>query len=198
MFWVFTAIFADHDHHAWTRWRSIGRVKNPLPGTPLVGAEDRRYTHGSCWAATTWRATCSRRMVMGARQVLTIAPAATAFAFMVGITLGLPAGYFGGKLDTVAVVPRQPRAGLPGDPAVLPAGHAGNPRHRHPDRIWRPCCSSSRSSSSAILFNSRFFTNPPQAQPLCRHHAGDRALGLFRPCLQRGPAWASGRWSRTC
>jgi peptide/nickel transport system permease protein len=41
------------------------------------------------------------RMVMGARQVLIIAPAATLFAFMVGITLGLPAGYFGGRLDTI-------------------------------------------------------------------------------------------------
>ncbi|AHM04988.1 Dipeptide transport system permease protein DppC [Roseibacterium elongatum DSM 19469] len=41
------------------------------------------------------------RMVMGAREVLKIAPAATLFAFMVGITLGLPAGYFGGKLDTI-------------------------------------------------------------------------------------------------
>ena len=40
-------------------------------------------------------------MVMGARNVLAIAPAATAFAFMVGITLGLPAGYFGGRLDTL-------------------------------------------------------------------------------------------------
>ncbi len=38
---------------------------------------------------------------MGSRNVLTIAPAATAFAFMVGITLGLPAGYFGKRLDTM-------------------------------------------------------------------------------------------------
>jgi peptide/nickel transport system permease protein len=30
-----------------------------------------------------------------------IAPLATLFAFMVGITLGLPAGYYGGPLDTV-------------------------------------------------------------------------------------------------
>ena len=30
-----------------------------------------------------------------------IAPLATLFAFMVGITLGLPAGYRGGLLDTV-------------------------------------------------------------------------------------------------
>jgi peptide/nickel transport system permease protein len=41
------------------------------------------------------------RVVMGSRSVLTIAPAATVFAFMVGITLGLPAGYRSGKLDTV-------------------------------------------------------------------------------------------------
>ncbi|TIS55125.1 MAG: ABC transporter permease, partial [Mesorhizobium sp.] len=33
--------------------------------------------------------------------VLIIAPAATGFALMVGITLGLPAGYYGGKIDTV-------------------------------------------------------------------------------------------------
>ena len=33
--------------------------------------------------------------------MIAIAPLATLFAFMVGITLGLPAGYFGGKLDTV-------------------------------------------------------------------------------------------------
>jgi peptide/nickel transport system permease protein len=41
------------------------------------------------------------RVVMGCRTVLTIAPAATVFAFMVGITLGLPAGYRSGKLDTI-------------------------------------------------------------------------------------------------
>ena len=38
---------------------------------------------------------------MGARFVLSIAPAATLFAFMVGVTLGLPAGYFGKRLDTI-------------------------------------------------------------------------------------------------
>lgn len=41
------------------------------------------------------------RMVKGSQIVLAIAPAATIFAFMVGITLGLPAGFYGGKLDTV-------------------------------------------------------------------------------------------------
>ncbi|MGB7263353.1 MAG: ABC transporter permease, partial [Albidovulum sp.] len=41
------------------------------------------------------------RMVKGSQVVMIIAPFATIFAFMVGITLGLPAGYYGGKLDTV-------------------------------------------------------------------------------------------------
>ena len=41
------------------------------------------------------------RMVYGSQIVLIIAPAATAFALMVGATLGLPAGYYGGKIDTV-------------------------------------------------------------------------------------------------
>ena len=40
------------------------------------------------------------RMVAGSWIVVQIAPLATMFAFMVGITLGLPAGYFGGRLDT--------------------------------------------------------------------------------------------------
>ena len=40
-------------------------------------------------------------MVYGSQIVLIIAPAATAFALMVGITLGLPAGYYGGRIDSV-------------------------------------------------------------------------------------------------
>src|SRR5262249_4212906 len=39
--------------------------------------------------------------VYGARIVLTIAPAATLIALLVGATLGLPAGYFGGGGDNV-------------------------------------------------------------------------------------------------
>ena len=72
------------------------------------------------------------RMVYGVASVMVIAPLATLFAYMVGITLGLPAGYFGGWLDTVLSLPRQPRARLPGDPAVLPAGHARDPRDADP------------------------------------------------------------------
>jgi peptide/nickel transport system permease protein len=40
-------------------------------------------------------------MVAGSFVVIRIAPLATLFAFMVGITLGLPAGYVGGRLDTL-------------------------------------------------------------------------------------------------
>ena len=39
------------------------------------------------------------RMVIGAKHVMSIAPAATAIAFMVGITPGPPAGCFGGRFD---------------------------------------------------------------------------------------------------
>lgn len=41
------------------------------------------------------------RMVHGSRFVLMIAPAATLVAFVVGITLGLPAGYKGGRVDAI-------------------------------------------------------------------------------------------------
>ncbi len=97
LFWVFTAIFADMvitmDPVA-----QFGRVKNPLPGTPLVDP-GTGYPHFLLGGDHLARDVFSR-VVMGARSVLKIAPAATAFAFMVGVTLGLPAGYFGGKLDT--------------------------------------------------------------------------------------------------
>jgi len=40
-------------------------------------------------------------MVAGSKIVLVIAPFATLFALMVGITLGLPAGFYGGRIDSV-------------------------------------------------------------------------------------------------
>jgi peptide/nickel transport system permease protein len=39
-------------------------------------------------------------MVYGSQIVMLIAPFATMFALMVGITLGLPAGYYGGRIDS--------------------------------------------------------------------------------------------------
>ncbi|MES2664861.1 MAG: ABC transporter permease [Pseudomonadota bacterium] len=99
IFWIFTAIFADliitHDPIA-----QISGLKNALPGSPLGAPVEGAYPYYLFGGDHLARDVFSR-VVMGARRVLQIAPAATLFAFMVGITLGLPAGYFGGKLDTI-------------------------------------------------------------------------------------------------
>ncbi len=97
IFWVFTALFADliitHDPLS-----QISRMRNVQPGTALP-SPDGRYEYYLLGGDSIARDVFSR-MVMGAREVLKIAPAATLFAFMIGITLGLPAGYFGGRFDT--------------------------------------------------------------------------------------------------
>ena len=99
MFWVFTAIFAGqiitHDPLA-----QLSGLKNAVPGSAVKDAAEGIYGHYLLGGDHLARDVFSR-MVMGARSVLSIAPAATAFAFMVGVTLGLPAGYFGGKFDTI-------------------------------------------------------------------------------------------------
>jgi peptide/nickel transport system permease protein len=95
MFWVFTAIFADIII-LFDPLSQISGMKNVAPGTPVPNSDALYLLGGDNLARDVFS-----RMVMGARRVLAIAPAATAFAFMVGITLGLPAGYFGGRLDTV-------------------------------------------------------------------------------------------------
>ena len=99
MFWVFTAFFADYII-TMDPIKQFGKVKNVAPGMPLKDVVEGQYGYFLLGADHLARDVFSR-VVMGARRVLTIAPAATAFAFMVGVTLGLPAGYFGGKLDTV-------------------------------------------------------------------------------------------------
>ena len=100
MFWVFTAIFAGafdliatHDS-----LRPISGLKNKLPGVPVPeeGLSPYYLLGGDNLARDVFS-----RMVTGSVIVIAIAPLATVFAFMVGITLGLPAGYFGGKLDIV-------------------------------------------------------------------------------------------------
>ncbi len=159
MFWVYTAIFADMiitmDPIA-----QFGRVKNPPPGTPLKDVAEGKYPYFLLGADHLARDVFSR-VVMGARRVLTIAPAATTFAFIVGVTLGLPAGYFGGKLDTalsflanlvlafpvillfyLLVTPEIRNTGIP---VVLAAV-----LFIFPVIFF------------ATLFNSRFFTNPPR------------------------------------
>ncbi len=101
MFWVFTGIFGaldlivTHDPLA-----QISGMKNKVPGTPLPNLEDGQYAWYLLGGDNLARDVFSR-MVKGAWIVVQIAPLATMFAFMVGITLGLPAGYYGGRLDTL-------------------------------------------------------------------------------------------------
>ncbi|MEM6634981.1 MAG: ABC transporter permease [Pseudomonadota bacterium] len=100
MFWVFTAFFGAMDmivtHDELSQ---VSGMKNKVPGTPMASAEDGEYAYYLLGGDNLARDVFSR-MVKGAWIVMQVAPLATLFAFMVGITLGLPAGYYGGSLDT--------------------------------------------------------------------------------------------------
>lgn len=103
MFWVLTAFFvgvfdliATHDHLT-----QISGLKNKVPGVLVpeagtAGAVPHYLLGGDNLARDIFS-----RVVNGSVFVIAIAPLATIFAFMVGITLGLPAGYYSGRLDTV-------------------------------------------------------------------------------------------------
>ncbi len=95
LFWILTAIFADMIT-TMDPLTQISGMKNKKPGWPVTGMEGHWYLLGGDNLARD----VFSRMVKGSQIVLAIAPAATIFAFMVGITLGLPAGYYGGKFDT--------------------------------------------------------------------------------------------------
>ncbi|MCA8870081.1 MAG: ABC transporter permease [Rhodobacteraceae bacterium] len=101
MFWVYAAIFGAFDliitHNA---LEQVSGMKNKPPGTPLSGAKEGEYAYYLLGGDNLARDVFSR-MIKGSWVVVQIAPLATVFAFMVGITLGLPAGYYGGKLDTL-------------------------------------------------------------------------------------------------
>ncbi|MBI1172145.1 ABC transporter permease subunit [bacterium] len=159
MFWVFTAFFADmiitYDPLA-----QLGSVKNPVPGTPVAGAEPGQFPWFLLGGDHLARDVFSR-MVMGARSVLVIAPAATTFAFLVGITLGLPAGYFGGKLDTVLSFLANLVLAFP---VILlfyllvtpEIRNTGIPIYLAAILFLIPI------AFFVVLFNSRFHTNPPK------------------------------------
>jgi peptide/nickel transport system permease protein len=100
IFWVFTAIFVGifdlvGTHDPLTQ---ISGLKNAPPGVPMPEGE-AGFAHYLLGGDNLARDIFSR-MVEGSVVVMMIAPLATLFAFMVGITLGLPAGYYGGRLDT--------------------------------------------------------------------------------------------------
>jgi len=102
MFWVFTGVFGGvfdmlttHDSLS-----QVSGMKNKLPGTPLARAEEGDFQWFLLGGDNLARDVFSR-LIKGSWVVVQIAPLATLFAFMVGITLGLPAGYYGGRLDTI-------------------------------------------------------------------------------------------------
>jgi peptide/nickel transport system permease protein len=98
MFWIFASVFAGvvATHGPID---VISQMRNEVPGSPLPSPEEGEYPYYLLGGDNLGRDVFSR-MIYGAQEVLKITPAATLFAFMVGVTLGLPAGYFGGKLDT--------------------------------------------------------------------------------------------------
>jgi peptide/nickel transport system permease protein len=94
-FWLFTAIFAPVIA-PFDPLTQVPVMKDALPGA-IDATSGQPYLFGGDKLARD----VFSRMVFGSQIVLIIAPAATAFALMVGITLGLPAGYYGGRVDTI-------------------------------------------------------------------------------------------------
>ena len=88
MFWVFTGLFAGgfdwiitHDPLG-----QVSGMKNKIPGTPLAGASEGDYAYYLLGGDNLARDVFSR-VIAGSTKVILIAPLATVFAFMVGITL---------------------------------------------------------------------------------------------------------------
>ncbi len=95
LFWVLAAIF--HDVIApYGALEQLVQMRNAWPGEVPPGGAPAFLLGGDHIGRDVFS-----RMVHGSTVVLSIAPAATVFAFMVGITLGLPAGYFGQSTDTI-------------------------------------------------------------------------------------------------
>jgi peptide/nickel transport system permease protein len=94
-FWLFAAVFGQ----AIVLFDPLGQIaemKNALPGAidPHSGLP---YLFGGDNLARD----VFGRVIAGARIVVIIAPLATLLALSVGIALGLPAGYFGRRIDAV-------------------------------------------------------------------------------------------------
>ena len=102
MFWVFTAIFAGAFDMLVTHseFSQVSGLKNKVPGVPMPEGTAGDWPHYLLGGDNLARDIFSR-VVKGSMVVIAVAPLATLFAFMVGITLGLPAGYYGGRLDTI-------------------------------------------------------------------------------------------------
>jgi peptide/nickel transport system permease protein len=95
LFWLFAAVFARRielfdplGQIAQMQYAAPGAI-DPTSGLPYLFGGDKlaRDVFG--------------RVIAGARIVLIIAPLATMLALSVGVSLGLPAGYFGRRVDAV-------------------------------------------------------------------------------------------------
>ncbi|WP_025029596.1 ABC transporter permease [Nitratireductor aquibiodomus] len=93
-FWLFTALFAA-TVAPFDPLAQFPIMKNVLPGAIEPESGQAFLFGGDRLARDVFS-----RMVYGSQIVLIIAPAATLFALMVGTTLGLPAGYYGGRIDS--------------------------------------------------------------------------------------------------
>jgi peptide/nickel transport system permease protein len=97
LFWVYTAIFADVIAPSGPLDQSFSPgMKKGLPGV-IDGQTGVIFL----WGGDNLARDIFSRVVHGSQVVLVIAPAATLIAYMVGSTLGLPAGYYRGFTDTV-------------------------------------------------------------------------------------------------
>ncbi len=98
LFWVFTAVFAD----AIAVLGPLEQSFSPGMKKGVPGVTDTGSGIAFIWGGDNLARDIFSRVVHGSRIVLIIAPAATLIAYMVGSTLGLPAGYFRGWSDTIS------------------------------------------------------------------------------------------------
>jgi len=167
MFWVFTGVFVGV--FGWIAVQdpltAISGLKNVPPGEVVPGAEvwapGAHYLLGGDNLARD----VFSRMVNGSWIVIQIAPLATLFSFMIGITLGLPAGYYSGRLDTILSFIANLILAFPVillfyllvTPEIV---DTGIPTYMATVLFLFPII------FLAVLFNARYHTQPAKARPI--------------------------------